>query len=85
MSYLNYEFESFFYLGSILELGCDVDVEDFPKKNVANGQTEEKRRRCIIIYSRSWTGMKFVKQNNRVSLIAYSLDNAYLVPGDQIC
>ena len=29
MSYLNYEF---FYLGSILELGYDVDVEDFPKK-----------------------------------------------------
>ena len=29
VSYLNYEF---FYLGSILELGCDVDVEDFPKK-----------------------------------------------------
>ena len=32
MSYLNYEFASFLSLGSILELGCDVDVEDFPKK-----------------------------------------------------
>ena len=32
VSYLNYEFASFLSLGSILELGCDVDVEDFPKK-----------------------------------------------------
>ena len=32
VSYLNYEFASFLSLGSILELGGDVDVEDFPKK-----------------------------------------------------